>query len=103
MAEYRLPFRGVAEEFEVQLSGTIFSARISWNAECGTWMLDLFDVASNVYVLTGLAVVSGVDLLAQHAYLGFVGGLVAHVDGDENAAPTYTDLGTQANIYYVTP
>jgi hypothetical protein len=44
----------------------------------------------------GVPLVTGVDLLAQYAYLGFIGSLVVQTDHDPDATPTYENLGERA-------
>lgn len=44
---------------------------------------------------------SGADLLAQHEYIGIPGQLIVYTDGDEFSPPTLSNLGQEANLYYL--
>lgn len=65
------------------------------------WVLDIFDTSENPLVC-GIPLVTGIDLLAQYGYLGFEGGLIVLSDGDQDAIPTFDNLGTTSHLYFVT-
>ncbi|MGH8709742.1 MAG: phage baseplate plug family protein [Burkholderiales bacterium] len=102
MAEFRLPFSGIAEQIEVSLGGNPYLLRITWNAEMLTWVLDINDGITLAPLIFGLAVVAGVDLVAQHPHFDFKGALIVYTDGAEFESPTFATLGNISNIYYVT-
>jgi hypothetical protein len=54
-------------------------------------------------LVSGIPLVTGVDLLAPYAYLGFGGELLVATDGNTAAVPTYANLGTGSHLYFVTP
>lgn len=76
--------------------------RLKWNVPANCWMLDILD-SGGVPLLTGLAVVTGADLLDQFAYLGLGGQILAQTDFDPDAVPTFDNLGTVGHLYFVTP
>lgn len=45
--------------------------------------------------------VTGADLLAQYGYLGFGGSLYVQTVQNPDATPTFTNLGTDCNLYWV--
>ena len=63
--------------------------------------MDIGDVNGNPLV-SGIALVTGADLLGQYAYLGIGGQLIVMTDGDPSAIPTFTNLGIESHLYYVT-
>ena len=65
------------------------------------WFLDLAD-ANNNAVLTGIPLVTGLDLLAQYAYLGIGGMLVVQSDNDLSLVPDFNSLGVTGHLYFVT-
>jgi len=54
-------------------------------------------------LLSGIPLVTGADLLEQFSYIGIGGALVVQSSNDPNAVPTYEDLGTVGNLYFLTP
>ncbi|MNU03634.1 hypothetical protein D3C72_2477290 [compost metagenome] len=64
-------------------------------------MLDIA-TAARVPILTGIPVVTGLDLLAQYAYLGFGGMLIVQTDHDADAVPTLGNIGIAGRLYFVT-
>ena len=66
---------GVPQTFTISLGGTFYNLTLRWSTSMAAWFLDLAD-ANNNAVLTGIPLVTGLDLLAQYAYLGIGGMLV---------------------------
>ena len=67
----------------------------------GGWVLDVYDSGGNP-IVTGIPLVTGENLLAQYAYLGFIGGLWVQTTSDPDAVPTFQNLGGDGQLYYVT-
>lgn len=97
---YLIPLTNQNQTLSVSLGGTIYNLRVIWNDANQAWTLDIYDQAGNP-VLTGIAVVTGCDLLAQYGYMNFGGKLVAQSDNDPNAVPNYQNLGNTGNLYFV--
>ena len=53
-------------------------------------------------ILCGIPLVTGADLLAQFEYLGFGGEMRVLTNGQAWAVPRYDNLGTDANLYWLT-
>jgi hypothetical protein len=85
----------------ISLGGKEYILTTKWNEE-GIWILDISDAVTNLRLLSSLPIVCGSDLLAPFPDLGFNGGLVAYTNGDEFAPPTYTNLGVESDLYFVT-
>lgn len=96
-----LPLISTPQQLAVSLSGTVYNLRMSWCKPAQCWILDVSD-ANGVPVLQGVPLVTGTNLLGQYAYLGIPGKLVVLTDSDPDAVPTFTDLGSQGHVYYVT-
>lgn len=97
-----IPLNPYPENFGITLDDKEFSVTTTWNVPSQTWTITLSDSVGNP-ILGGVPLIPGVDLLAQYPYLGFVGKLVAQVDHDQNAVPSYDGLGSTGHLYYITP
>lgn len=92
-----------ASLFSVVLAGITYQMRLTYNtAQSGCWMLDIGDAAGNL-LIAGQPLVSGVDLLAQYAYMEFGGALVCTTDRGAGEVPTFDGLGVTSHLYFVTP
>lgn len=92
-----------ARIFTITLGGTLYNMRLTYDiAQDGCWILDIGD-ANQVPLVAGIPLVSGVDLLAQYAYLNFGGALVVTTDRGAGEVPTFDGLGVTSHLYFVTP
>lgn len=83
------------------LGGTTYNLRFTYNdAQDGSWALDVADANSNL-ILAGVSLVSGDDLFAQYAYLGFGGALVVTTDRGAGEVPGFDDFGAVAHLFYI--
>jgi hypothetical protein len=96
---YTIPLTTTPQTLSVSLGGSQYNLRVLWNSAASCWMLDIYDASNNPVVL-GIAIVTGVDLLRQFAYLNFGGQLVAQTDFDTFAVPTADNLGINSNLYF---
>lgn len=104
MTPFQLPLQPFNQKFTVSLDGTVYQCRCVWNAANGAWSLDINDQNGNP-IFNGIPLVTGSDLLGQVKYLmiGGVGGqMVAQSSFDPNQVPTFADLGSTGNLYFVT-
>lgn len=97
-----IPFRAAqAQRFGITLAGTPYNMRLTYNvAQDGRWILDIGD-ASGALLVAGIPLVTGVDLLAQYAYLGFGGTLVVTTDRGAGEVPTFDGLGVTSHLYFI--
>lgn len=102
MTAYEIPLSAKPQTFSIALSGVTYKMTLRWNIPASVWMLDISDANGNL-MIGSVPLVTGADLLAQYAYLGFVGKLVVQTDNDPDAVPTFENLGTTAHLYYITP
>jgi len=86
----------------VSLSGVSYTFTLQYrNTTMGGWVLDIGD-ANNNPLIQGIPLVTGANLLAQYAYLGFVGALWVQTLSDPDAVPTFQNLGIDGLLFYVT-
>lgn len=90
------------QRFTITLGGVSYNMRLTYDiAQDGCWMLDIGDADANLLV-AGIPLVTGVDLLAQYAYMQFGGSLVCTTDRGAGEVPTFDGLGVTSHLYYVT-
>lgn len=101
---YEIPLQtGVPQTFTATLSGVKYTLTLQYrNDVMGGWVLDIADSSGNP-IVSGIPLVTGANLLAQYAYLGFTGGLYVQTTSDPDAVPTFTNLGDDGLLYWVTP
>ncbi len=99
---FEIPLTPENQTFSVALAGVIYNIELRWNDALTAWVLDIYDVNSNLLV-GGLALITGTDLLAPYAYMNFGGTLTVVSDNSTSAIPTQTNLGTESHLYFTTP
>ena len=98
---YEIPLINSPQLFSITLSNISYNLQIVWNNIALVWVIDFYD-ANQVAILTGVPLVTGVDLLAPYTDLGFGGKLFAQTDHDLTAPPTFDNLGITGHLYWVT-
>ncbi|MDR3488822.1 MAG: hypothetical protein P4M05_28455 [Bradyrhizobium sp.] len=97
---YEIPLSPNPQTMSITLAGVVYQLRFHYaNVREGGWLLDISDNLGNPLVC-GIPLVTGVDLLAQYAYLGIGGVLFVKSDGDPDAVPTFDDLGVTSHLYF---
>jgi hypothetical protein len=106
MSTYEVPLTSQSQTFSVSLAGKQYQMALTWRdaplQPGGGWFLDISDPNANA-ILSGIPLVTGIDLLEQYAYLNFGGQLWVVTDGDPTAIPTFSNLGSSAHLYFVVP
>lgn len=98
-----IPLAAPPQRFFVTLSGVTYSCAVLWRDLAQGWFLDIADDQGNP-ILSGLAMITGADLLAQYrATCAIPGQLIIATDHDTDAAPTFASLGASTRLYYVSP
>lgn len=97
---YEIPLSAQPQTLQITLNSVVYTLTVRWNNVSGAWILDIGD-SNNNPILCGIPLVTGCDLLAQHAYLNFGGQLIAQSDDNLNAPPALTTLGTTGHLYFV--
>ena len=98
MTTFIVPLSGYAEQFGITINNVNYTFTLTWR---GSWYLDIGD-STNAPIVNGLPLVTGIDLLSPYGYLGFVGQIyMVNIAGGDNP-PTFTNLGTDCIMQYVT-
>lgn len=100
MTAVEIPLTADAQVFTITLNGVAYQLTLMWRSGAG-WVLDIADATGNALV-GGIALVTGVDLLGQFAYLGIGGSLAVLTAGDIQQPPDFDGLGTESRLYFVT-
>lgn len=92
-----IPLEAGAQTLSVPLGGVTYRMRIWWRESVTPcWMLDL-STDDGVALVSGLPMLPGADLLAQHKHLGVAG--VLYVLADDEI--TYDSLGNSTRLYFL--
>lgn len=101
MTTYSIPLTSAPQSLEVRLAGTDYVLTLRWNDSMeGGWVLDIGLPDGAGYVLCGVPLVTGVDLLEPHAHLGVGGSLIVWSDAHD-APPGRSDLGSGVDLLFV--
>lgn len=92
---------GTPQTFAIQFGGVQYQLTLRYrNIAQGGWVLDIADQIGNP-VVNGIPLVTGANLLAQYAHLGFGGGLYVQSLSDPDAVPSFESLGDDGLLYWV--
>lgn len=94
-----IPLSPDNQKFSIEIAGTQWRMSIIWRDPW--WVLNLAG-SSGKALITGIPLVTDVDLLAQYAWLGLNFQLLVACDDSTQAYPTKTDLGTRSHLYVIT-
>lgn len=98
---YLVPLQAIAQTFVVNLISTNYTFTVKWNdSDQAGWVLDIADSTQNP-IIAGLPLITGADILSGLEYLELSGSLFVYTNGDANAIPTFENLGTDCNLYFV--
>lgn len=100
MQTFEIPLTPAPQSFLVSVRGVQYTFTLQWRDPAG-WFLDIADANNNALV-SGIPLVTGVDLLQQYGYMGFGFELWVQTDAAD-APPTYTNLGSTSHLYCVVP
>jgi hypothetical protein len=99
---FLIPLINGPQEFEISLGGVNYTFVVKWNdSDEAGWQFDILDADSGEYLCAGQPLVTGTDLLAGLEYLGIEGKLVVYTNGDASAVPTFDNLGTNSNLFFL--
>lgn len=99
---YEIPLTAENQTFTTTLAGINYGMTLRWNDQILAWVLDIYDANGNL-LIGGIALVTGIDLLAPYAYMNFGGTLTVASDNNADAIPTQTNLGSMSHLYFTTP
>jgi hypothetical protein len=100
-----IPLVPQAQQLAITLGTVSYNLVLRWNVPNLCWMMDILD-SNNNELLSGVPLVTGADLLEQLEYLQIggslgAGQLQAQTTNDTFAVPTYDNLGTTGNLYWL--
>lgn len=98
MNVHEIPLTADNQRCSIDIAGRTYQIGIIWR-ESG-WIMDLLNERS-VPIMTGIPLVTGVDLLGQYAYLGLGFKLIVVCDDPEQIYPTQYDLGAGSHLLVV--
>lgn len=97
---YEIPLTPDPQQFGIPINGVQYTITLTYRGTVeGGWFIDLGD-GSNNPILTGIPLVTGLNLLDQYTYLGIGGQLYVFTDGDLLAEPTENNLGVASHLYF---
>lgn len=100
MSVEEIPLSADNQIFSILLQGRQLRLRVMYRDEAG-WVLDILETDDEP-IITGIPLVSDVDLLAAYRHLGLTGGLYLVSDDVALEYPTKTNLGLRSHLYFVT-
>ena len=95
MAVCKIPLLSTNQKFNIKLNGATYKLQVIYRGS--KWILDFMDTAEN-YLIAGIPVVMGDNLLAQHQHI--IKGSLYVVNNNEDEAQYFTDLGRNINLYW---
>jgi hypothetical protein len=103
MTAFAFPFVPSQQQMQLTIGNVLYSLNVYFDAHPFTnaWVLDISDSAGDL-IIGGIPLVTGTDLLAQYGYLNFGGQLIAQTSSDTDAVPTFVNLGSDGNLFFVT-
>ena len=102
MSIFVIPFVNTNQTFNITLNWQNLIVTCVWNQELPTWVISIQNANTQNYIVTGVALVTGVNLFRQFYYTGLVGDLVVYTKGDPGALPTFESLGNETQVLYIT-
>ena len=97
---FEIPMTPEAQTFSIPLAGQVLNMAMQWrDSDLGGWAMDIADQAGNA-LLSGLPLVSGVDMLEQYAHLGIGGALSILNTAGGDLAPTFDNLGIDTRLIF---
>lgn len=100
MTVFLVPLIPNFQTFSTILAGVQYIMTVKWVAPSNCWVLDIDDSDGNP-ILRGVPLVTGCDLLEQYKYLNFGGELRVQTSSTPDAVPTFTNLGTEGNLFFI--
>ncbi len=99
---FLIPLQAVAQSFQITLAGVTYLLTVKWNdSPDAGWEFDLTDVDTKTPLVAGLPLITGANCLSGLDYLGIGGMFIVLTNGNPDAVPTFENLGTDSNLYFV--
>ena len=97
---FEIPLAPEPQRLAISLGGVDYVLKLRYNARLELWILDVAD-AEEHQLVSGIPLVTGVDLLGQYRHLGFKGALIAY-EKDSDGSPTFDTLGVTGGLVFAT-
>lgn len=94
-----IPLSPDNQQFRILLGDTTYMLRIIWRDAAG-WIMDVMGSDGSA-LLSGVPLLTGVNLLRQYPHLGIDGALIVVTDKGAPDKPTKTNLGTYSHLIFV--
>lgn len=99
---YEIPFEPKAQTFTIALGQSTYRLSTAWNTAAECWVLDIAQ-PDGTPIVSGIPIITGVDLLKQYTYLNFGGQIFVQNSSDVAVPPGYADLGSKGLVFFVVP
>ena len=101
MKTYTIPLSPTPQTFNIFLAVKEYRLTVRWNAAPdGGWFLDFATADKGEAIVSGVPVVTGVNLFGPYEYLGLRGGLVCYSELSDTV-PTFENLGVENTLLFV--
>lgn len=98
MRVYTVPLSPLPQSFGIVMAGKEYRLTVRWfDAPEGGWTLDIAEPDNAAPIVSGIPLVTGIDLLWSYAYLDWGGGLWV----DAELPPTLENLGADVDVIFV--
>lgn len=94
-----IPLTANNQSFRIQLGNTTYTLRIIWRDAAG-WIMDVQD-SGGITMLSGVPLITGLNLLEQYPQLGINGALVVVTDNGAPDEPAKANLGTYSHLVFI--
>jgi len=91
----KIPLTPTSQTLTISLVGTSYNFQIIWRGN--QYILDIFDINNNA-IVTGISLVTGVNLMEQFRYLNLGFNMFVSTDITPNLDVNYPDLGVTAHL-----
>lgn len=95
MALYEIPLLSTNQKINVKLGAITYKLQVIYRGS--KWILDLMDSAEN-YLIAGITVVMGDNLLAQHQHI--IKGSLYVSNSNQGEEQLFSDLGSKIKLYW---
>jgi hypothetical protein len=95
-----------AQSFKITLNNNDYLFSFKWNRISNCWILDISDPIGGEGILTGIPLITGVDLLEQFPYetIGENGHFIVYTAAIRvapDSVPTFDNLGVEGRLFYI--
>ena len=89
------------QRFSISLTGTTYGMTVKWSPPSSCWVIDIADINGEP-LISGIPMITGIDLLQQYEYVGIAASLVVQTDFAPDQVPGFDDLGKTGHLFVET-